>query len=265
MENAVTLANAGFMVFPLAEGAKIPVTRWRHGEAGERASCVVRKVREHWTAHPQHNVGIDCGESELLVIDLDSDEAADRWDVLWDAREEHPWDDGWCPVVGTPRGWHLYLDQPDQALHNTVSLLGDGIDTRGDGGMVVAPGSVVKDSAYTLVAGDLAIVPPCPGWLAEALRPDSERVRYTPPVIAWPEGYAVASLTDAQRRVATKCEPGRNDMLDKQAFRLRPALAALGYELIETALFTACEQNGLAAGDGAASVRATIKCGLTAR
>ena len=49
-----------------------------------------------------------------------------------------------------------------------------------------------------------------------------------------------------------------------EAWKLRPALPALGYERIEEELFAAVEANGLVsdAEDGPASVRATIRSGL---
>ena len=95
------------------------------------------------------NIGVNCKESCLLAIDLDSPDAARRYARTWTIVEgQHPNRYG-TPIISTPRGWHYYHDLPDPPLHNTVGQLGEGIDTRAAGGMIVAPGSVINGQQIT--------------------------------------------------------------------------------------------------------------------
>jgi len=64
-------------------------------------------------------------------------------------------------------GLHLYFTAPDQPLGNTAGKLGLAIDTRGDGGYVVGPGSVCRNVYYAI--SDRNPVSHLPGWIVEAL------------------------------------------------------------------------------------------------
>lgn len=202
---ALALAGRGWHVFPLRPGTKVPAfpdhgaarctrqdPRCRHGHTGweERATTDPDRIRRAWTAHP-YGIGVACGPSGLLVIDLDTPKPDDaprpaEWDlpgvtdgadvlaVLCErAGQPYP---GETYTVRTGRGGtHLYFRQPDDgsAFGNTTggtsTGLGWKIDTRGRGGLVVAAGSVVADNPYTTV---LDLDPaPLPRWLADGLRP----------------------------------------------------------------------------------------------
>jgi len=71
-------------------------------------------------------------------------------------------------------GFHLYFVHGDADIRNSASKLGDGVDIRGEGGFVVAPGD---GNGYTVIQ-DLPVAP-LPGWLAAILRSD-ERVERAP-------------------------------------------------------------------------------------
>lgn len=202
---ALALAGRGWHVFPLRPGTKVPAfpdhgadrctgrdPRCRDGHTGweERATTDPDRIRRAWTARP-YGIGVACGPSGLLVIDLDTPKADDpprpaEWDlpgvtdgadvlaVLCErAGQPYP---GETHTVRTGRGGtHLYFRQPEDgpAFGNTTggtsTGLGWKIDTRGRGGLVVAAGSVVAGNPYTTV---LDLDPaPLPGWLADALRP----------------------------------------------------------------------------------------------
>ena len=203
---ALALAGRGWHVFPLRPGMKIPAfpdhsvthcagrdPRCRAGHTGweERATTDPARIRRAWTARP-YGIGVACGPSGLLVIDLDTPKPEDpprpaEWDlpgvvdgsdafaVLCErAGQPYP---GETYTVRTGRGGtHLYYRQPEDgpAFGNTTGGttigLGWKIDTRGRGGLVVAAGSTVASNPYTAV---LDLDPaPLPGWLADALRPE---------------------------------------------------------------------------------------------
>ncbi|MBN9743574.1 DNA primase [Amycolatopsis sp. A1MSW2902] len=181
---ALWCAAQGWSVFPLKAGRKTPaVEGWQQWATSDTATIV-----GWWHRHPADNIGIACGPSNLLVLDLDaprgppSEAVLHGRQVLADLSRRLGQPD---PVetftVSTPGGQgneHRFFRQPpDLLLRNSVGTakrgLGRGVDTRGHGGLVVAPGSLVKldgrPSAYTVLR-DLPVAP-LPRWLVEWLAP----------------------------------------------------------------------------------------------
>jgi hypothetical protein len=226
------------------------------------ASTDPDEVTSWWTKFPHDNLGIDCGKSEILVIDLDSEEAANHWDEIWDEHEDGPWDTGRYPVVETRRGWHIYFAQPRPTIGNPKQhRLGEGIDVKGAGGMVVGPGSVIGGHEYALVAGNLAECPPCPGWLVLKVKPRriksdwqeerDQRQRERPLT-----GWAAEHLLKAATAQVSNAPPGtRNDRLNTWAYQLRNVTADVD---VFGELLAAAEAAGLPEHEA----RATIRSGL---
>ena len=138
-EAAVWAACRGERVFPCLPGDKRPaVDRWE-----QRASANPEHVAEAWRdRYPGHNIGVACGPSRLVVLDLDTHgELPPDWQLpgIGDGRDVfaqlcewagQPW-----PVTRwtvTPSGgWHLWFRAPDVPdLRNTAGLLGPMIDAR---------------------------------------------------------------------------------------------------------------------------------------
>lgn len=166
--HAESLADLGFYLFPVEPGGKTPLVRW-----STMSVFSLAEVTAWWEEFPEDNIGINCGESGIIVVDLDSVVARDDFAQLWLEKEEADLRKARMPVIKTRRGWHLYFDQPLDGvrLGNTASKLAPGIDTRGKGGMVVAPGSVVSGFEYRVLTGDLGKLPRLPEWLQEMLTP----------------------------------------------------------------------------------------------
>lgn len=110
---------------------------------------------------PRRNVGIATGRG-LLVLDIDL--GGEEWlrqqavPLTWSAR------------TGSG-GLHYYFRLPPGVeLHNTAGKLAAGVDTRGDGGMVVAPPSASSRGLYEwqTAPGEVDLAP-APVWLLEAL------------------------------------------------------------------------------------------------
>ncbi len=172
---ALAAAGRGWAVFPCGAGHKRPaVDRWE-----QRACADPERVARHWPAAA--NVGIACGPSGLVVIDLDAHgELPPDWrlpglrdgrDVLAQLAEwaGQPWPSTY--MVATPSaGWHLYYRAPaGPPLRNTAGALGPQIDTRASGGYVVGAGSVVGGTAYEVLDGQDP--EPLPAWLLRLLLP----------------------------------------------------------------------------------------------
>ena len=135
---AIAAARRGWAVFPCRPGGKQPAVpdSWE-----TRDSADPDRVERYWSS-PRHNVGIACGPSGLVVLDLDCHgDLPDEWrlpgivdgrDVLAQLCEwaRQPW-----PVthwVATPYGgWHLYFTAPESSeIRNSAGLIGPQVDVR---------------------------------------------------------------------------------------------------------------------------------------
>ena len=175
---ALCAAAAGWAVFPVRPGAKVPaISDWENA-----ATTDAGQIREWWMARAW-NIGLATGPSGLLVIDLDLPadlRPASRPVGSLRTLEELSAARGQLSptstyTVRTPSGGlHLYFRQSvGAALRNTQGALGKLIDTRGHGGYVLAAGSR-HTSGRTY---DIAVqepVAPLPAWLDEALAPSPQ-------------------------------------------------------------------------------------------
>jgi Bifunctional DNA primase/polymerase, N-terminal len=296
---ALAHARCGWHVFPLRPGGKRPAL---HGEGRcprtgpchdghlgweQRATTDPARIHACWTHGPCFNIGIACGPSELVVIDLDTPKTGaappaqsappgirDGVIVLTELYQRHgqPWPPATF-TVATPSGRHLYFTAPPGLrLGNTAGRLGRCIDTRAAGGYAVAPGSIVAGRTY--VAINPADPVPLPWWLAAQLAdqviPPAVRPPGTPAAsaVAHPDRYARAALDSEIRRVASAPVGRRNDTLNRAAFNLGQLIAAglLPASLACTALTGAARRAGLDRdpGCGPRGIGATIRSGLAA-
>lgn len=208
---AVAAAQDGLAVFPCLPRDKRPAVpdhkesacrrqgRCRDGHLGwEQLACAdPERVGRFWLS-PDHNVGAACGPSKRVALDLDTHGTLpDEWsqmpgitdgrDVLAQLCEwaGQPW-----PVTRmkkTPlNGWHLeFLAPADRVVRNSAGKIGPLIDVRGQGGYVLAAGSILDERAYpddpaaaAQVRGgksyelvDDTVPVPLPRWLANLAAP----------------------------------------------------------------------------------------------
>lgn len=128
-------ATSGLHVFPLRPREKTPLTPHGHKDA----TTDLAQVRAWWDQWPDANIGLACGPSKIVVIDIDGDEGMASWDALAARLDLQVT----TRVVRTGGGGlHLYFRAPGAAIRNSAGKLGRGIDVRGEGGYVVLPPSV---------------------------------------------------------------------------------------------------------------------------
>lgn len=247
---ALDLAGHGMHVFPLAPDAKTPALR--HDWEG-RATTDAARIERCWRTGA-FNIGVACGPSGIYVLDLDTpkpdtpppgppfDEpgiktGADSLAHLATLNAEpYPFDT--MTVVTGRGGEHLYFRQPDGAqLRNTAGTLGYLIDTRGAGGYVVGPGSIVNGRPYR--ATYVAEPSPLPAWIRRLADPPQ---RPAPsgalPRFRAPGRYAEAVLRGELDK-ALSARPGtRNDTLNQVAFTLGTHIerGTLPADVVERAL-----------------------------
>lgn len=202
---AIENAARGWYVFPISPGGKLPIFHHKDrcrghgichdGHLGwqERATRDESAIRRWWTGTRTWNVGIACGPSGLLVIDLDIDDPDDTGhdrnaraeqgverprngaaELARIAAEHGTTVPATFSVVTPSGGRHHYYRAPgDLDLTVSQGRLGPGIDTRGRGGLVVAAGSVRPDGRYRVT--DPREVIDLPRWLATRLVPSPPR------------------------------------------------------------------------------------------
>lgn len=269
-EAAIAAAACGWAVFPCRPGDKRPaIDRWE-----DRASADPAHVAVAWRDRYRHaNVGIACGPSGLVVIDLDTESHGgqpaagcsepgirDGRDVLADLAERAA--QSWPATysVATPSGGlHLYFEvlSPGREIRNSAGKIGPMIDVRGAGGYVVGAGSVIGSRTYEIA--DERPVEPLPRWLADlADPPRRERSAAVPagPVSRYGRLRGIIEAVLAS-------EPGtRNGRLYWAACRAAEMVAGgqLDRATAERVLLDAAIEAGLRGGEHEA--RRTIASGL---
>jgi hypothetical protein len=269
---ALAYAARDWPVFPLEVGGKRPLGRLApHGLKDATVDADI--IRAWWNAEPSANIGLPTGVN-FDVLDIDGPDAMERLDACMPPVSD-PSDDDLIegPTVQTPRGHHLYVAPSGRG--NTTRLGGlAGIDWRGKGGYVVAPGSVRDDGeAWSWVTGtpfDLGPdtpIRPAPAWVLALFDRRTEAVA---------QEVRVPKFTDKQSaraygRRAMECEVDRllktpvgqrNDQLNRAAHALGQLAGArlLTTDEVIVALVDAARRLGL----GDLEISRTIESGLSA-
>lgn len=202
LAEARRLAEAGMAVFPLATGSKAPTPGSRGLLDATKDPAAVAAM---WAATPAANIGINCGESRLVVVDVDGAKGGFASLGFWG--EEHGPLPETVEALTQGEGAHLYFRAPNGIAVRTRAGLVPGIDIRAEGGYVVAPPSVgPSGGAYTWRAGQSPFereFASLPDWLLALIQG---------PVASGPVAAGTADGVP---------EGQRNTYLTKEAGRLR--------------------------------------------
>jgi len=258
---ALTLARAGFRVFPLRARDKKPLPNfpWKDLASNDNGT-----VANWWDQHPDANIGLATG-GRFFVVDVDSPEG---WRDLLNANggELPP-----CPTVRTGKGTHLYFAMPDGLeLGNRAGLGGGAFDVRGNGGYVVAPPSIHPDGRryQWVTVANLANLPAPPPWLLELLtaRKESKPAVTPTPPSARMDKYVAAALAGVAADVSTAPEGQRNATLYTKARRLYSFVHAgrLSKAVATAALNDAAHSAGLPSGEIAETLASAHKAAAQA-
>jgi len=262
------LASRGWAVFPLAVGTKRPAIRaWEH-----RATTDPGRIKGCWYAGAGFGIGIATGPSRLVVLDLDPAPDAGEPDgagglaALTAARGVAL---AATFTVTTPRGGtHLYYRTPRGVrLRNTAGTLAPRVDTRAEGGYVVAPGTILPNGGYELV--DDTDPPELPAWLVQALSERPSGSISAPAERSCTEvgGYVGAAVTGECDKVRHAPSGRHNAVLCRAAYALGQLVgagllehAAARAELVSAGGFLIGADCGCTPGE----VTRVIDAGLTA-
>jgi hypothetical protein len=200
-EAALFYAGLGYPVFPCRINDKRPATD--HGCYD--ATTDVEQINRWWTTNPDLNVAI--ATNGLVVVDIDG--ADNHW-----PGEEHSMELASVPTAKTPSGGsHRYFRQPEKKSYkNSVKKLADNVDTRSNGGYVLAPPSQVNGGSYAWVDGcELDTGPEdlkeAPSWISDKLD-EAETKTQTPlvrskeqPIPQGQRDHALFKMACAHRRI----------------------------------------------------------------
>lgn len=186
---ALRLAKAGFAVFPCQSGGDkakqpMPFLKWR-----EASTTAEGQILQWWRKWPDAAIGLDLAKSGLVVIDADRHGAHDGVTAFGELMASHGYEPHGVPLAATPNeGTHFFYRQPaGKQLGNSPGQLPPGVDVRGHGGYVVAPGTVMQDGRLYEVFGDIAEASDLPAWLValiEAKRGGDQTAKNLPQPVA---------------------------------------------------------------------------------
>jgi putative DNA primase/helicase len=254
-------ASARFPVFPLRPHEKIPAIKgWQQAATTDAAA-----VDRFWEQHPDANIGITAGgELGLFVLDVDGPEGRKSLKRLRGRYGSFPK----TVRVRTRQGTHYYF-RTETSIGNSVKKLAAGLDSRGQGGFVVAAGSVSGDGTkYRYCEGrspgevDIA---PIPDWLLALVhsglrnnQPATIATNTTPITSA----YAAAALRAEENAVRNAPVGTRNSRLNKAAFSMGQLIGGgeIGRAEVEATLTAAALRARLKPDE----VRTTLASGLAA-
>lgn len=230
---ALSLARDGYHVFPCQPCGPEEKRPYNGVMWATQSTTDEARIAAWWERWPDAMPGIDLKKSGLIVIDLDGEYGIDDWRALVAGREM---DD--APIVSTPSGGqHWYFRQPSTPLGNSRGDLpkkrtnpatgkAQGIDVRGAGGYVIAPGSMKGDGRYYVPErGDFTQCPVMPNWLVKILCGTApSRTRFVAPLHPASDNrlssYGQAALEDEANAVAMAAPGTRNETVNTSAFRL---------------------------------------------
>jgi hypothetical protein len=193
LQAALLYASLGWRVFPCHTPIKNGCScgkscdnigkhpRTEHGYLD--ATTDAPQIRAWWEQWPRANIGIATGgDSGIVVLDIDPDKggALSLDDLL---AQHEPLPDTIESLTGGG-GRHIMFAHPGIAIKSSGGELGAGLDSRGDGGYIIAPPSLHKSGKrYEWEASSHPLdVPlaPMPTWLVELTR-KADNATGTPP------------------------------------------------------------------------------------
>jgi Protein of unknown function (DUF3987)/Bifunctional DNA primase/polymerase, N-terminal len=285
---ALDLAAAGVPVFPAGPDKRPLLVGWQ-----EKATTEPGPIREWWRAHPGALPAICVGRAGLVVIDCDrhpgGNDGIKAFNRLVSANGGKLAN---VPMTKTARGGaHLFFKQRQngEPLGNGRGDLPDGIDVRGVGGFVIAPGAVLSDGKRWQSANGrpslaeahkAGTIPELPQWLADIIRPNwqsnggalNEYARTTfSNIVVTTDGsrgqaYAAAAVDGAVAELGTAPTGKRNETLNAAAFRLGRMIERGWIEeaAVIDALLGACDANRYLREHSRRATMKTIESGIEA-
>ena len=178
LDGALRLAARGWEVFPCKpDGSKAPLVPGGFKSSTMDAAC----IRGWWTTWPGAWVAVATGERSGIVC-LDVDEKPERGkfggDTLEAMEEIHGKMPDTVEAMTAGGGRHLLFNHPGggRRIKSTVEALGNGLDTRADGGYII----VCPSPGYEWEASNPKAMADCPQWILDVVETSGQVVGLHP-------------------------------------------------------------------------------------
>lgn len=229
------------------------------------ASAAEGQLRAWWSRYPSANVGIACGWGSVAVLDIDDPGALA---ALVD--EYGPLPETARATTGREGGMHYYYAHPappadaEQQREMVPSrTIIPGVDSRGVGGLIVAPPSLhASGRRYAWQVSPRGMVlPEAPAFMRERRHPPA------PPadIGQLAEGmspYGRRALAGIIDELAAAGEGQRNDTLNRCAYRLGRLRAHISPDCAAAALLAAAAGIGLTRQEAEGTLRSGYLAGV---
>ena len=272
LDLALAYAGDGIPVFPCDPRTKTPLVAAARDAAGKKiaksgglyqATTGTQTITEWWTKHPDAMIGMPTGTPSgfvVLDVDFDPEKGIDGFSALEELCKKH----GPMPTTGkvqTPRGGtHYYFRLPAGVkINNSAGMIAPGIDFRGEGGYIIAPGSIRHDGQQYNCVHPIQDRVEIPNWIVTLIskgRTSAFKGHNTAKSRVLNVANSNIDLDHEVAKVAQTLAGGRNDALNRCAFIL--GKAGCDIEMVSDKLLTACRKNGLLAEDGEPVIIDTI-------
>lgn len=159
---ALHYRELGLSVVPIGKNKK-PLIKWKEFQ---KRLATPDEIKDWFQTMPNVQVGIVTGAiSRIVVVDVEAGGSTDG-----------------VPTTVSSRtgggGWHFYFQYPDFPVANSVKVVRDLTDIRGDGGYIIAPPALHlsgKRYAWEVPFARDALVP-LPDWVLEQVRAGASHV-----------------------------------------------------------------------------------------
>ena len=161
---AVYYAQRGWFVFPAREKVGEPFTSKKgklitppvkapYMKRGLwMATTDLKQIYSWWDTWPNAAIGINCGMSNLFTIDIDRKKEKHGYEEF---RKLHIDDNGALHSITPSGGMHIIFTGQGRTSSKDY-----GIDTRGKGGYIIAPPSIIENSGrYIFVEDEIDFIP----------------------------------------------------------------------------------------------------------
>lgn len=227
LEAALEYAALGWPVFPLRPRMKVPYGGTR---GFKDAVTDPVTIRAWWDKKPQSNIGIATGKASFDVLDVDGPEGRESLERLQIENQ------------GLPPGPQQITARGRQYLFagGTLGVSAGripGLDTRGEGGYIVAAPSTHPSGADYVFEDFDEPIPRPPRWLTEALKTTRSAPAFSEPLgpmVAVDDDVACALLEMAGIPLSEIHAGCRNDQLFRWGSSLRAR--GMGGAIIERIL-----------------------------
>jgi hypothetical protein len=171
IDHVLTYAKSGIFCFPVHDFSagvcscgnprcKRPAKHPRTANGLKDATTDEKTLRTWWELWPQASIGINCGMSDLIVVDVDVKKGALGFETMKPLMEQFPEPFSLAPITSTPSGGrHIWFQGKTRSGQGVI---GPGVDVRSEGGYVIAPPSIGEGGSYDWQTRDRRPILPMP-------------------------------------------------------------------------------------------------------